>query len=649
MIAGFNAERDEPVWGAIARYGASRLMRTRNDIMNCVVGMAHADVAPDLPGFLGDIAAHLQPGHSLDIDALLLKHTAYPYFAAFASPEKAEALRQSMVFGNGRGIHARAGLTASPIPRPQWLRYCPACAQEDRCERGYATWRVAHQVWPVQVCPIHKVWLENSNLSMRSRPFKEVLTTADAIIPVQKGRHLNINEMYDHLLYTLAQDVCWLLANHNEVKKVNLKAQYQTLLAEQGLATYRGNVRTTKLLEMFSRVYPTSILTPLGVKLNSDDTKSWLARLVGETSTSLHPTYHLLLIHFLGHDAKTFFQRTTQQPFFGDGPWPCLNPVCNDFLKTVIQSHVVEFRSDTNGKPVGIFACHCGFTYMRVGPDKEPEDRLRKNRIEAYGPVWEKALQDIWDNEEFSLRMIASRFGTDSATIKRNALRLRMPCRRRNKDLKPLPDPIPAGPTSGSRSDHELLEQYKEQWLAGVHAQPNAGMKALAQQMPSAYSMLYRRAPEWLTEHTPQRAMQRTAPQHMTPEANAVLRSIDRWLAKQVVRAAKAIRTQAGRPVRITACRIAQSLGSCRRFLRRLHVYPRTTCVLAKVTEDSEAFAFRRIRFVVMHWSSDQGTMTYSKLLDIANAWPYRNYTKIKSLLNSLGFRQELISRESDK
>lgn len=625
----------EPFVDIVNRYGAMLRFKTCDALMEHIFGVRHLRLAADLPGMLGAFARMLPVGHSMTAESLLMQHTIYPYVTAFTTAAVAASLKTAMIHGNGQGTHTRAGLTASKVPLPRWLRFCPCCVEMDRQTHGICFWRLVHQTWPVLVCPNHAVWLEESPLPVRDRSCRESVLTADAVVLAMPPRPIDPQDAVHKLALALARDVVWLLTHPVTPDAVALRERYLSILAEQGLATFNGLVRTQCLLEAFCHKFPPATLAMFGVSCNSSNTKNWLSRLIRMPYSGLHPTYHLLLIHFLGLTAETFFAQQLERSFFGDGPWPCLNPVCLDYQKPVISTCHIEFRADSQGRPVGVFACRCGYTYMRVGPDRNPGDHLRKTRIEVYGPIWEQILREVWSNSRKTLKAIAAQFHTDTMTIKRNAARLKLSFDRPNGPVASLSRNPPTGPTSGTRTNEERLMQYQQEWERAVAANPGAGVQLIAQLLPTAYSALFRHCPTWIAEHTPRKSeVIRPVPQHS--QYKAIWRGRDRVLVRKVTAAAKAIRHQSGRPVRVTINRIASYIGQRGLIQNKLSRLPRTAHKLARCTETPQDFAIRRLQYIASEWRESGRIFTRSQLLNAANAWPYNHNQKVQHVLTSL-------------
>src|SRR5260370_16965672 len=90
------------------------------------------------------------------------------FFGRFFSSERQIRLGQDMGSKNGPAIHMRAGLMASHVSLPQWLRFCSRCVEEDRRRFGECYWHRIHQVPGVEICPLHKVWVRNSAVRMQN-------------------------------------------------------------------------------------------------------------------------------------------------------------------------------------------------------------------------------------------------------------------------------------------------------------------------------------------------------------------------------------------------------------------------------------------------------------------------------------------------
>lgn len=99
------------------------------------------------------------------IDSLILKHTMFQQYARFLPADK----RKTALLGLKEYSDPHKVFTILPRNEKElWLKYCPLCVLEDRKKYGETYWHRVHQVRNMQICPIHKCKLENSNVDARS-------------------------------------------------------------------------------------------------------------------------------------------------------------------------------------------------------------------------------------------------------------------------------------------------------------------------------------------------------------------------------------------------------------------------------------------------------------------------------------------------
>ena len=200
-----------------------------------------------------------------------------------------------------------------------------------------------------------------------------------------------------NFLHLLAQDVCFLLKNELPSRELNwFRQQYLSLLIERGLATATGRVHQRELLSQFLSFYDRDILELLDSTVNFKDDHNWLSGIVRKQRKTFHPLRHLLMLRFLGISVADLFQEDHSYQPFGAGPWLCLNAAAKHTLKPKITNLTISLCCDTK-KPVGTFACSCGFIYCRTGPDQTEADTRRIGKIKAVGDLWQQKLRHLVD------------------------------------------------------------------------------------------------------------------------------------------------------------------------------------------------------------------------------------------------------------
>lgn len=415
--------------------------------------------------------------------------------------------------------------------------------------------------------------------------------SAEESVQVTTSQALDLSTPCHEAFLHIACDAAWLLGQGGFAHSLeSFRKRYMAVLGDQGLAMYSGTIRARELLKAFKNHYPPDLLTLLHCGLDGQTVENWLVRLVRAPDNAQHPLYHLLFIHFLGYTADAFFRLPAERKPFGEGPWPCLNPVSDHYQQPQIQECHIVYSREKGGRPVGTFACTCGFVYSRTGPDRSADDRFRLEKVKSFGPVWERTLQQLWEDPTVSLRKTARQLGVDPLTVKRHAVRLGLSLSRprsRKGRLKPVPLRRPQNVEGQSPMP---LEAYRATWLAAMKENPDAGMKILRSKLSQVYTWLYRHDPEWLKGHTPPRQKSlKPLPSRVNWEER------DARLVEAVKAAALRLRSSQERPKQITIAAIGRETGQLALIQRHIDKLPLTSKALEELAETREAFAVRRI------------------------------------------------------
>ena len=586
----------ELLYGTLARLMQRSPPVDRKFTMRELFGDPHVQAVVDLPGNLDHLIANLPSGHAYTADDLIDRHTTLPIYEPFLPAERVAAVRTSMrMQGRGMTIHIMLGLMAGRVPAPRWLRFCPACDRHNLRVHGEPCWQRLHQIAGVEVCPIHKVFLEEDHNAPRFYPRTRhgfVSRCTASVNSKHPGRHLHPLNHFHALLLRLARGTAWLLEHPRSFHPgpSQVREGYVQLLAERGLATHSGRLRLGALCEEFQVHYGTAVLQHLACALPSTG-DGWLASLLRSGTKVQNPLRHLLLMDFLSYDPERFFERLQDGiGVFGSPPWPCLNPVCTHRRCDVVV-HVVVAHHAERKRPVGEFRCpHCGFTYLRNGPDRSGEHRLQVDAVRDYGPCWRQKLVDLWSGSRCSLRSLARSLDVDPLTAKRWAMSLGLP----------FPRTVSARPSVRLHSAHrginkpdrqsaELIARDREAWLTAIKEAPASTTKSLRTQLPALYMRLYRHDKMWLRQHQPTRTY------IAKPKARVDWRARDQVLAERVPAAAMYLRSLPGRPAQVSAAALGRRLLALAWLQKHKNKLPDTHAAVTMFVEDREAFAVRRI------------------------------------------------------
>ena len=595
MLAYFPSSYPEEIfYGICARFADQMKFRSHRVVLKALFGTESIIPILDLPCHLANFLNRLPLGHHYDVDRIIDRHTLLPYFAPFLASKRTEQIRNQMIHGNGQAIKMTTGIVASRIRPPQYLRYCPLCATNDRDQSGEYYWHRVHQIPGVLVCPTHNVWLQNSSALVTNRRLRQEFITAESSINLIEQKTVILDLEYRDLFLQLAKDTLWLLQQTNlNWGPHQLRETYMSFLEDRGLVTPARSIRLRDLMEQFITKYPTKLLLFLGCPLENNITENWLIRFFHSPDNAQHPLHHLLMIHYLGIEVQDFFKPHKEREPFGKPPWPCLNPVSEHYLQPRIQVCSITTSSYTSVNPIGTFACDCGYVYSRTGADRSPDEWLTADRVLSYGPIWQAFLQDKWQNPELSLRSIAFQLRVDSLTVKRQAVKLglsypRAGMKNNSVSRRERYHPI----TQGNYSINDQ-SKHRAAWQTTVEKYPNMGVNFVRNISRADYAWLYRHDRNWLKCHLPGRKKSKQSPCRIDWHDRDVI------ISHAVSKSAVQLRQAQERPKRFSITAIARETGHLAVIEKHGEKLPLTLALLIKLAESRSDFAIRRVLWAI--------------------------------------------------
>jgi len=572
-------------------------------------------VRPIFPNGLENLVANLPPKPNYTVTSLINDHTLLPFYELFLPRGRVSLIRNAMATDDETPISTLLGLRNRILPT-KCNCFCPCCIKDDREQFGECYWHRVHQLPGVEVCPSHNVYLQYCTLYANEATHAYEYVSAEKAISRLKNDPIGIkNSQYNDFL-KIACDALWLLQNHDvTVDLSSVQKRLLILLAEKGFATYRGNLYTNKLLQSFRQFYPTNFLEQLHCELYETTHRNWLANLPHGKENVYGPTRHLLLIYFLGYRIETFLNLPIDQKPFGDGPWPCLNPVCNNYYKRCIQECEVIYLPAYGRYPRGRFSCECGFTYSRIGPDHTEKDQFRASKFKLYGPLWEQKLREIWKDPTINISQAAHILGVGQKVFKDQAKKFGLIV------IRSLRRDVPVQKVEDSRTyvvritDPVLLEKNRTIWLAEQVKTANISVKELKSKVPKIHRWLYSHDREWLLSNSPKPFRQGTS----GPKPLQVLDQRDTQFATEVRSSALSIIHTHGSPTRLTKASISNSINQKSMILRNLDRLPLTAQTLTEFSETPEMFAIRRVQWLVGCYQQEGVCPTRGQFLSRGN------------------------------
>jgi hypothetical protein len=409
----------------------------------------------------------------------------------------------------------------------------------------------------------------------------------------------------------IARYALWLLEWRGEVVGSEiLRLRYYNLLLNRGLAYYRGQIRTSELIQKFLDYYPRELLKRLGCEIINPQS-NWMLRLLHlhKSEIAQHPLRHILLLIFIGCSLEDILDSFVEFKPFGDKPWPCFNYASGHYAEPrVLSCRVTEGAKKNKGKPVGTFSCSCGFVCTRTGPDKSEEDRLKWTSIQAYGTEWENLLKRFWDDDSLTLRQIALKLGVNELTVKRRAISQGLTFPR--PTLRPLyqSENILARYKIKRKTTQALQNGKREALLDLINENPKAGRTELNSLAPTLIRWLRQWDQEWLENSLP--PAKENKPQPVTIDWGEQ----DRLMSEVVKKAASHIRSATDPPKRISITAMVKITGHRSWIEKKLDKLPLTSQALNTHLESFEDYLIRRIGWAAESFRKDGVRPSRAKL-----------------------------------
>lgn len=583
---------DELLYSACARFG------DRSDYANVATvgrelfGNRIANVG--FPNRLAHLISVLPAGHQYTVDKLIDDRTLLRFYSPFISAERTRVIRKEMAGDKENRIHSRLGINAGRLRVPSKLRFCPDCVLADRKAYREAYWHRVHQLPGIEVCPDHAVFLELSTAGWRERDSITVFLSAELSIDDRKARRIKPNDQYEELLLALAIEAQWLLGWRGvPPSKSVLRNRYWNQLLKLGFAYPNGRIKHSELIKQFVKFYSTGLLQSLQSDIG-DRNQPWLLKLFRQNRELeiQPPLRHLLLMRFLGLSVEQMFCGFEEYKPFGDGPWPCLNRSASHFQKRTIKScRITSGQKHNKGRPIGSFSCDCGFRYLRVGPDTCDADRLRLDRVTAYGSVWEKNLRDQWNDPTVTLTELGKGLDLIPFTLRRHAIRLGLSFPRQGRWARPTSEEVLTKYAKTLETFDRAMESRREHWLSLLNQNPKATRNELIPLASYTYYWLSRHDPEWLAQNMPPAKTKKPEPIRVS------WGTWDQKFPKDIERITAQIKNQKGRPVRVSKEEIIRHIEHRSWIEQHLDKLPETASTLRKCVESREEFLVRRVKW----------------------------------------------------
>ncbi|RDW18773.1 TnsD family Tn7-like transposition protein [Oceanobacillus chungangensis] len=300
---------NELFYSVIARYRRMCGMVSKRALINDLFGRYVVVSSSYFPQYIDSCVACLPPTSNITTREIIKKHTLYPFYTSFLSPEKTELIYETMAGGGDESklnIEQQIGLGGSKVRKCNFLRYCPLCYKEDIEVLGESYWRVNHQISGVLYCSKHKVLLKESSVLSTGSGIEFIC--ADEQVCNESVLEDNYSDNVKQLNIHYINNVERLLKGNYPRRKLEFFIKYYIdRLRKKGLASKNGSLYMKDVQERFLLYYPKQYLELMQSGVNPESPSNWLRLFVRNNNKNRSPLRHLLFLQFLGINLDDLF------------------------------------------------------------------------------------------------------------------------------------------------------------------------------------------------------------------------------------------------------------------------------------------------------------------------------------------------------
>ncbi|PRR70121.1 TnsD family Tn7-like transposition protein [Clostridium thermopalmarium] len=496
----FDPYPDEAIYNIFLRYFKRNLNLDIESALRDLFGKKSINLGLFLPSNLDYFCNEVRKVSSYTFEYFLDKHTVYPLFHPFLTDKIKKEVINFIKYGGISNINYKLGINNQTEFQIKSIKYCQKCITEDESKYGEPYLHRVHQIPFNNICLLHNQVLSELDLpkGIKNRKFIgiEDILKNDNLQKVKIPVDANLFEKYK----TLSQDIMEIIDGRLNGYNLDLiYRKYEHRLYKRNYISVMNKIRLNALIKDFEDFHTKEFLHSVNADVDVDSSVNWLATVSRRKSKIIHPLKHLLFIRFLFGSIDGFISaEENEYKFFGEGPWPCLNPVADHYMKDVVDDCKIT-KNDQTGNPQGTFTCSCGYIYSRSGPDESEDSRYIKNVVKAFGKVWEDKLKYYIENTDYGVYKLSKIMGCSTKSIKVYAEKLG------------IYDKLGLGEkayryrmNSQNTNEQDLLHLYKNELLEYINSNPGHSRSEIRLNRRKQWRYVAKNDKEWLEANLPE-------------------------------------------------------------------------------------------------------------------------------------------------
>lgn len=303
--------RDECYYSVLCRYMVHSGIPSTRGTLKTLFGK---DVSPGsalmMPFLSCRIPEWVNVETGITEEKVIREHTASGYFSIVYRKKEMETLLRRIRMGEKCGCRiSYKGSFAS-----SFLRYCPACACEEKLEYGEMYWHRMHQLEGVAFCIRHRMPLVESDVRIYDTK-RRFIPASYALRDMYRktleecvGRFSSGSIKHEEKYGAIYRDIEWMMHNGAGTEGLDfIIPRYTSLLSARGwIVEDGGNVENVSLLKNdITQFFGKDFLDDLHLKVHEYLEWESIPPVVAKYMT---PLQHVLMMEYLSGSAKKFFE-----------------------------------------------------------------------------------------------------------------------------------------------------------------------------------------------------------------------------------------------------------------------------------------------------------------------------------------------------
>lgn len=554
------------------------------------------------PPWIGMLSSKLPKKTGLTANYFMQHTTVLPYFAPFLAPSRVDTFREYMLRkeADDESHFFSMGVGKLRYPRVLYLRFCENCWKEDAKRHGEPYWHRVHQLPGILMCHHHGEPLQNSPVFV-AEANRNLYATSLSLLEKSTACG-NFKDDTIEKLMQLSHDSLWLLQKGHQYGIDQTYQKYEAFLCKRGFSSLHGRIWHNRIFEAVYAYFGEDFLRRIDA-YDQDPAITWSKRILLYQDKLRHPMYHILLQELLTGSTADFYKQDVSKPLpYGDGPWPCRNPICPHNRQDVIEQIEIQY---VNKLHKALFQCpFCGFAYRRKHAVMKEKQYDGTVYISSYGPLWEQKLRECLVELGMSTRRTCEFLQCDLYTVHKYAVHLGILRKEEVTFYERKPKSSPSSVTEAIMSENEERVMWRQRWIKLILDNPDVNRSFLITLDHQSYIWLRKNDLEWFEKNTP-------PAQYLSMDWERR----DRETLEKIQAVQEILRNDGGRPIWITCGEIIRRTGlhqlNNKKALARM---PLTAAFLTENLETIDEWRRRKIVWAIQGLRERDESITLYKI-----------------------------------